>query len=278
MIIPDWLKTSLRSSPLFPASWTDKTTRWPAEASSRLELVFFQTPRAGTGPVRQFLQAWYQHRLRNEIYVFPGQQQAEVEQIRWQVDWMSRIVPHSGQAFFVNFLMSPVHIGSTLRPVRFATLIRDPIRRIASEFLAFRAEVDRFGDADEETLRRTNDIVFFSESLRRDNALVRMFASLELTQPIDAAAEERARNALLQLDVVGTRERPELFAHRLLSLDVFDVVERAELREQLRKTMSAPHRGSGDAYAEQLDARTRARLESRNAADLEIYHSIHGAA
>lgn len=228
-----------------------------ATEAARLEFVFLHTSRAGAGPLRGFLESWYGSALRTEYNSEPPQHRFEVGEIRWQVDWISRVVAHSGRSFVVNFAMSPEDIGPTDRPVRFGTLLRDPIARLAGEFLAFRANVAARGEADAETRRIAARIVDFADVMRRNNYLTRYFSGLDLCDPLDEDAGHRARAALERIDVVGLHEEPAVFAWKLLALDVFRGAS-SRAQSAFKREMSHPFEGPGERFANALDGATRA--------------------
>lgn len=241
---------------------------------SRLELVFLHTARAGAGPVRRFLETYYGAELRTEYNSQPPQHRFEANEIKSWIDWISRMIPNSGSAFAANFLIQSHDIGYTKRPVRFVTLVRDPLARLAGEFLAFRREVARRGGADARTLEIANDIVVFADTIMRNDYLVRFFSSVDVCDPVSDKDADRAREVLARVDVVGCHEDPRSFARRLLALDVFASSTNFEAREALIAEMSQPFRGPGDEFALQLDPETRRELERRNAHDISIYRWI----
>ncbi len=184
----------------------------------RLELVFLHTARAGAGPLRSLLEECYGPELRSEYNSQPPQHDFESGEIKSWVDWVSRMIPNSGRALTANFLMQQQDIGYTINPVRFVTLVRDPLARLAGEFLAFRREIEARRHADAETREVAGDIVHFGDTMMRNNYLVRFFSSVDICDAIEDADLKRARAALTRLDVVGCHENPRPFARRLLSL------------------------------------------------------------
>ncbi len=263
-----------------PASAQATEPRQTNEAHSeggrlaRLELVFLHTARAGAGPLRRFLQKYYGAALRTEYNTQPPQHRFEPGEIRYWIDWVSRMIPNSGHAFATNFLVQPQDVGYTIRPVRFITLVREPIPRIAGEFVAFRREIEALGGAEAETREIASDIVRFADALMRNNYLVRFFSSVDICDPIEEKQVDRARAALARLDVVGRRENPQLFARRLLSLDVFARERDSDARAAFVAEMSQGFRGDGEELASQLDPQTRQQLEERNSYDLALYRWI----
>ena len=85
------------------------------------------------------------------------------------------MIPNSGRAFAANFVIQTHDVGYTSRPVRFVTLVRDPLARLAGEFLAFRREIELRGGADAKTLGVAGDIVRFADTMMRNDYLVRFF-------------------------------------------------------------------------------------------------------
>jgi hypothetical protein len=241
---------------------------------SRLELVFLHTARAGAGPLRRFLERCYGAELRTEYNSQPPQHRFEHDEIKYWIDWISRMIPNSGRAFAANFLIQWHDVGYTKRPVRFVTLVRDPLARLAGEFLAFRREIELRGGADAQTLEIAGDIVRFADTMMRNNYLVRFFSRADVCDPIGDEDADSARYALARLDVVGRHEDPESFARRLLSLDVFNRDVEVSSRDTFIAEMSQPFRGPGDEFAAQLDPETRRQLELRNAHDISIYRWI----
>jgi hypothetical protein len=238
---------------------------------SRLELVFMHTARAGAAPLRRLMDKLYGGALRVEYNSHPPQHHFEVDEIKYWVDSVSRLIPNSGRAFAANFHMQWHDVGYTRRPVRFITLVREPIARIAGEFLAFQREVTARGGGDAKTLEIAGDIVRFADAMSRNEYLVRFFSNTDLCDAITDAGAERARAALTRLDVVGLHERPQLFAQELLSLDVFTKDKFEDARAAFAAEMSQIFRGPGDELAAQLDAQTRRQLEARNLRDLSLY-------
>ena len=153
-----------------------------------------------------FWRSSYGAALRTEYNAQPPQHRFEPGEIRYWIDWVSRMIPNSGHAFATNFLVQPQDVGYTIRPVRFITLVREPIPRIAGEFVAFRREIEARGGADAETREIASDIVHFADALMRNNYLVRFFSSVDICDPIEEKQVDRARAALARLDVVGRRE------------------------------------------------------------------------
>jgi hypothetical protein len=241
---------------------------------SRLELVFMHTARAGAGPLRTFLEKCYGAALRTEYNSQPPQHSFETGEIKSWVDWISRLIPNSGRAFAANFLVLPQDVGYTVRPVRYVTLVREPLARIAGEFLAFRREIEARGHADAAIREIAGDIVQFADAMMRNNYLARFFAGVDLCDPIDDAGAERARAGLACLDVVGRHEEPQSFARQLLNLDVFAGDQFSHARNAFTAAMSGPFRAPGDELASQLDPQTRQQLERRNSHDLSLYRWI----
>jgi hypothetical protein len=245
-------------------------------ALSRLEVVFMHTARAGATPFRRFLERCYGSSLRTEYNAQPPQHRFEPGEIKYWVDWVSRMIPNSGRGFAVNFLLQPHDINYTSRPLRFITLVRDPIARIAGEFLAFRREIDARGGADSATEDLAADIVHFADAMMRNDYLVRFFAGVDLCDPAGDIHVDRAREVLARLDVVGRHEDPRSFSRQLLALDVFARDDYAEARAAFAAETAAPFRAPGDELAAHLDAKSRAKLEERNARDLTLYRWIAG--
>jgi hypothetical protein len=241
---------------------------------SRLELVFLHTARAGAPPVRRFLEASYGAELRNEYNSQPPQHRFEYDEIKYWIDWLSRLIPNSGRALAANFLIQWHDIGYSKRPVRVVTLVRHPIARLAGEFLAFRREIDVRGGADAKTREIAGDILRFADTMMRNDYLTRFFSGVDLCDPVGDADADRARHALARIDVVGWHEQPQPFARRVLSLDVFNAEVDTAARKVFAAEMSQPFRGPGDEFATQLDSDTRRQLEGRNAYDLSLYHWI----
>jgi hypothetical protein len=241
---------------------------------SRLELVFLHTARAGAVPLRTFLEKYYGATLRTEYNSQPPQHSFEHGEIKYWVDWISRIMPNSGRAFAVNFLLQPLDVNYTVHPIRFVSLVREPIARIAGEFLAFRREVEARGDADAATHRLGGDIVHFADAMMRNDYLVRFFSNVDVCDPIDDTHLNRARGVLARLDIVGCHEHRQQFAQRVSSLDVFAGEEFSAAREAFVAEMSREFRAPGDELAAQLDAKVRHQLEQRNLRDLSLYRWI----
>jgi hypothetical protein len=238
---------------------------------ARLELVFLHTARAGAPPLRRFLEKYYGEGLRTEYNSQPPQHRFESGEIKAWVEWVSRRIPNSGRAFAANFRMQWHDVGYTMRPVRFVTLLRNPLARIAGEFLAFRREIDTRGSADAKTREIASDIVHFADVMMRNDYLVRFFSGVDVCDPIENADLDRARAALARLDVVGRHENPQSFARRFLSLDVFAGDDRSGARAAFIGEMSQEFRGPGDELASRLDPETRRQLERRNSHDLSLY-------
>lgn len=238
----------------------------------RLELVFLHTARAGAGPVRRFLEKHYGAALRTEYNTQPPQHRFEPGEIKSWIDWVSRMIPNSGRALATNFLVQPQDVGYTIRPIRFITLVREPIARIGGEFLAFRRDIEARGGADAQTRKIADNIVHFSDTMMRNDYLVRFFSNMDLCDPIEDRHIERAHTTLARLDVVGRHESPQSFARQLLALDVFGGGADAHAGAALE--MSQAFRAPGDALASQLDPETRQQLEARNSRDLSLYRWI----
>ena len=151
----------------------------------RLELVFLHTARAGAGPVRRFLEKHYGAALRTEYNTQPPQHRFEPGEIKSWIDWVSRMIPNSGRALATNFLVQPQDVGYTIRPIRFITLVREPIARIGGEFLAFRRDIEARGGADAQTRKIADNIVHFSDTMMRNDYLVRFFSNMDLCDPIE---------------------------------------------------------------------------------------------
>lgn len=246
------------------------------DARTRLEFVFFDSGRAGMRPVLTFLKSCYPQTLPHYSRPFPARQQVDRHVLRWQLYWDSFAVPNSGQALISPRFIPPEHIGPTLRPIRLATMLREPLSRIASEYLAFRAQLEARDGAPEETVRIAGDILEFAETFKRHNALTRFFATVELSEPVDAEAAERARAALSKIDVVGTCDRGDDFARSLLALDIFDLPAPSRGSDALVQAMAAWHRGQGEAHVEQLDAGVREQLARANELDAALYEFARG--
>jgi hypothetical protein len=234
------------------------------------------TARAGAAPLRGFLERCYGGSLRTEYNAQPPQHRFEPGEIKYWVDWISRLMPNSGRAFAVNFLLLPHDVNYTSRPLRFITLVRDPIARIAGEFLAYQREIKARGGADAATEDLAGDIVRFADGMMRNDYLVRFFAGADLCDPISDMHADRARDALARLDVVGRHEDPRSFARQVLALDVFSSDDYAKARAAFAAETAASFRAPGDELAAQLDAKSRAQLEERNARDLTLYRWIAG--
>jgi hypothetical protein len=239
-----------------------------------LELVFLHTARAGAGPLRRFLEKHYGEALRTEYNTLPPQHRFEPGEIRSWIDWVSRLIPNSGRAFAANFMVQPQDIGYTARPVRFVTLVREPIARIAGEFVAFRREIEIRGGADLETRKIADHIVHFADAMMRNDYLVRFFSNLDVCDPIEDRHLNLAHAALARLDVVGRHESLESFARQVLSLDVFGGDRSSDAAAAFATEMSRPFRAPGDELASQLDPETRQQLEFRNSRDLSLYRWI----
>jgi hypothetical protein len=272
----------------FPRFWSSRRHGAPGEVFqsapaidarfdgrlSRLELVFMHTARAGAAPFRRLLDKVYGGALRVEYNSQPPQHHFEIDEIKYWVDSVSRSIPNSGRAFAVNFHMQWHDVGYTRRPVRFIALVREPIARIAGEFLAFQREVKARGGADTETLEIAGDIVRFADAMSRNDYLVRFFSNTDLCDAITEVSAGRARAALARLDVVGSHERPQSFARQVLSLDVFTEKKFADAKAAFAAEMSDIFRGPGDELAAKLDAQTRRQLEERNSRDLSLYQGL----
>jgi hypothetical protein len=165
-------------------------------------------------------------------------------------------------------------VGFTMRPVRFVTLVRNPLARIAGEFLAFRREIDARGSAEAKTREIASDIVHFADAMMRNDYLVRFFSNVDVCDPIGNKDLDRARAALARLDVVGRHENRQSFARRFLSLDVFAGDDRSGARAAFATEMSQEFRGPGDELVSKLDPETRRGLERRNSHDLSLYNWI----
>jgi hypothetical protein len=241
---------------------------------SRLELVFLHTARAGAAPLRTYLEKCYGAALRTEYNSQPPQHWFEPGEIKYWVDWISRMIPDSGRAFAVNFLLQPHDVNYTVHPIRFVSLVRQPIARIAGEFLAFQREVEVRGNVDAATRWLAGDIVHFADAMMRNDYLVRFFANVDVCDPIDDAHLNRARGALARLDIVGCHEHRQQFAQRVSSLDVFAGEEFSAARGTFVAEMSREFRAPGDELAAQLDATVRQQLEQRNLRDLSLYRWI----
>jgi hypothetical protein len=235
---------------------------------SRLEFVFLHTSHAGAPAFRRFLERNFEATLRTEYNSQPPQHRFEAGEIRWQVDWISRIVPHTGRAFAVNFLMTRDDIGQTERPVRFATLLRHPLTRLAGEYLLFQEDVSARGAPDNETRHLSQNIVAFADAHWRNNYLVRFFSRRDLCDPIDADAERSAQAALNDIDVIGLHENHTSFVERLCTLDPFSS---SKIRNALMNEMTPAYEGPGEKYVRAMDAGTRAELERRNLGDMALY-------
>ena len=229
------------------------------------------TARAGAAPLRRLVDKLYGAALRVEYNSQPPQHRFEVDEIKYWVDSVSRLIPNSGRAFAVNFHVQWHDIGYTSRPVRFITLVRDPIARIAGEFLAFQREVTARGGGDTETLEIAGDIVRFADAMSRNEYLVRFFSNTDLCDAITDASAERACAALDRLDVVGIQGRPQLFTQQVLSLDVFNKEKFGDARAAFAAEMSQIFRSPGDELAAQMSAQNRRQLEERNSRDLSLY-------
>jgi hypothetical protein len=255
---------------------TDGTVEGHGESGrlARLELVFMHTSRAGAGPLRRLLENCYGGALRTEYNSQPPQHRFDPGEIKYWVDWPSRLIPQSGRAFAVNFLMQPHDVMYTLRPLRFVTLVREPIARVAGEFLAFRRDIEARGGADEQTREIASDIVCFADLMMRNDYLVRFFSGTDVCDPIEDKHAGNARAALARLDVVGRHEDPRTFVRKVLELDVFTRDEYAEARAAFAADMSAVFSAPGDQLAAQLDSRSRKKLEQRNLRDLQLYRWI----
>jgi hypothetical protein len=240
----------------------------------RLELVFLHTARAGAAPLRRFLEKYYSAALRTEYNTQPPQHRFEPVEMRYWIDWVSRMIPNTGRAFATNFLVQPHDVGYSIRPVKFITLVREPIARIAGEFVAFRRQIEARGGADAETQEIASDIVRFADAMMRNDYLVRFFSTMDVCDPIEGKHFDHARAALARLDVVGRHENPQPFAQRLLSLDVFADEGYSDARVAFAAEMSQAFRGPGDELASQLDPQTRQQLERRNSYDLMLYRWI----
>jgi hypothetical protein len=258
-----------------PTSESGQTSEAVSEGGrlGRLELVFLHTARAGAGPLRRFLEKHYGAALRTEYNAQPPQHRFEPGEIKSWIDWVSRMIPNSGRALATNFLVQPQDLGYTIHPVRFITLIREPIARISGEFLAFRRDIEARGGADAQTRKIADNIVHFADTMMRNDYLVRFFSNSDLCDPIEDRHVERARTAIARLDVVGRHENPQSFVRQLLALDVFggnDADAGAALAAEMSKAVRAP----GDDLAAQLDPETRQRLEACNSRDLSLYNRI----
>ncbi len=240
----------------------------------RLELVFLHTARAGAAPLRRFLEKYYGAALRTEYNTQPPQHRFEPGESRYWIDWVSRMIPNTGRALATNFLVQPYDIGYTIRPVRFVTLVREPIARIAGEFAAFCREIDARGGADAETREIASDPVRFADSMMRNNYLVRFFSNVDVCDPVEERHLDQARVAVSRLDVVGVHEHPQSFARQVLSLDVFASEGHSEAKATFIAEGSRAFRGPGDEVASQFDSQTRWQLERRNSYDLSLYRWI----
>jgi hypothetical protein len=212
--------------------------------------------------------------LRTEYNSPPPEHRTDPREVRWQMDWVSRTVPNSGAAFAVNFLIDPADVGPTLRPVRVATVVRHPLARIAAEYFAFRQDVRKRGGADSETRAIAGSILRFTDALKRNNYLTRLYSRVDVCDPLDADAVARARTALGGMDAVGTHENLRAFARKLLSLDIFDGPDRSKARAKLLAETAAKYRGPGDNYFWRLNPWTRRELARQNETDLALYDWI----
>lgn len=239
-----------------------------------IEAFYLHTSRAGAGPLMRFLSGVYGSTLRTEFNTPPPQHAFESEEIRWRVDWVSRVVPNSGRSYATNFFVNHDDIGPTSGPVRFISLVRDPLARIAGEFLEFRRNVEARECSDPDILSIASDIIRFSDAMLRNNFLLRYFVRRDLCDPINPDAYQDARAAIANIDVVGVHTNPTRFCRQVLSLDIFSGNDRLDQKNAFISEMSSVFWADGDAFVEQLPAWTRSELAKRNELDRLLYQWI----
>lgn len=255
-----------------PESFAALVARQP----SRLELSFVDVAAPFSAPVVSFLREWFTIELRCEYVSSPGRHRFGDEELRWHLSWLGRLVPNSGRAFVSNFRIRPADIGPTIRPVSSVTVLCDPVRRIGAEFLAFQADVNRRGGAPAATRALADDVVAFSQALRRNEYFTRVFSGLDLCDEIDDAASARARTALGGM-VAGVIEQPESFVDGLLALDAFRGGGPADdPRLALRTRLRTRVERECEPLVPAISTAQRSELERLNASDYDLYRRLAG--
>ena len=156
-----------------------------------------------------------------------------------------------------------VHVTRQVVPLqRCVTLLRDPVQRIVS-YYAFVKHMDRGAHSD---LARRASITQWIDALRlpeTDNGMVRRFSGALHEAGIGGCTRqmlERAKANLAQFAVVGLTDR----------FDEFYALLASRLGQPMR-TYVAEKVNAHRPRIDQLDRRTLAEIERRNALDRELY-------
>jgi hypothetical protein len=235
-----------------------------------LEVLFINPGRVGGQWVDAFLTACYggAHRVpyASPFFAWPLSADELKDSTGFEVPNERR----RARAISVNGLVDVDAVRTSEPGVSILTLLRDPLARICSDYLAFKHLAVGYPEVFPRDLAAARDsIVAFCDRFERADFYCRFFSGTPSLERVGPTQCDRATQTLKRLDCVGFLNQPARMLDALarLSLQASQHIRTAALAAAHAKVKLS---GKGDALLASLDANTISELHCRNSLDFEL--------